>query len=374
MKNLVGAALAAGIVIFPLIAFSQSDSVKAPLVAKVGVIAPLTGEGAPWGENTRDGINLALDDENNAAGRRYKVLPLFEDDKCDPKLAVSAFQRLTTIDHVKYIVGPVCSSSTLAVAPLAERSKTVIITPCSEADEISSAGEYIFRTWAPGGRQAKLVAEYIRNRLGLTKAAILAIENDFGVTLSRRFKESFEALGGKIVAQESYKPSPTDLRTEILRVKAAGPEAIYLGSYMQDIVLAVQQVKTLKLNTPIFGSSNFATRDILKSLGPLAEGIIFADLNDSTSEPFRKRFTETFHKPWPGLTSCGPTAYDAFRMLAAAVQVVGDDPEAVQKYLAHLENFSGVTGSLTFDQNGDLTVQHQLFRVENGTPKLLLPP
>ncbi len=123
---------------------------------RIGVITPLTGSGAFWGENFRKGIELALGDLREKGDRTFEVI--FEDEQCDPKTAVTAYQKLTATDHVKYFLGPVCSSATLV-----ERAKTPLIT-CAESADIPNAGGYLFRLWVPNDRQWRTLARYAVQR------------------------------------------------------------------------------------------------------------------------------------------------------------------------------------------------------------------
>ena len=334
---------------------------------KIGVIVPLSGEGVFWGGNTRDGVLLALEDLK--AGKRedrFSLEPIFENDFCDPKTAVSAYRKLTAVDKARFIIGPVCSSSTLAVAPLAEHDHILLIAPCSEAAAISQAGDFVFRTWTPGGSQGAVMAAYARKTLGLTKAATAAVQNDYGLSLSKAFENKFRKLGGVIVASEEYLSEVTDLRPQLLRIKSKVPEAIYFAAYPRDAILGIKQARQLKINVEILGSSNMASNEFISNAGALAEGIFVSDLSESTASAYQERFSRRFHRPWPGLTSCASVAYDALQLLADGIRKVGPDPVKIKDYLYSIKDFPGASGPITFDANGDLTRKHRVFRIRKG--------
>ena len=335
---------------------------------KVGALVPLSGEGIWWGENSRDGLRLAVEDIN-ARPAGIKVQLILEDEKCDSKIAVSAFRKLTEVDGIKIVLGAFASSSTMAIAPLAERRQILLLTPCSEADAISQAGDYIFRTWPPNGAQARIMAQYIREKLGIQTTAILAVQNDFGASLSSSFSKEFVRLGGRIVAEEEFPQKVQDVRAQLLRIKAKNPEAIYLLSYLVDGAVVVKQIKELGLRSRILASSGLNSPDFFKQVGAMAEGMLLSDLPDSTSREFKQRFENTFHKDWPGMASCTSIAYDDLRLLVKAVETVGEDPTKIKDYLYSIRDFPGITGPITFDRNGDLIRQHAVFEVKNGKPE-----
>lgn len=157
---------------------------------RVGVVFPLSGAGAFWGQNSMQSLRLL---EESAKGQIEFIV---EDDACDPQRAVSAYRKLVARDQVRVIIGAICSSCTLAIAPLAQKESILLITPCSEADAISEVGDFVFRLWTPNGEQARVTARYLFSKRKLKRVAVLSILNDYGVTLSEAFASEYEELGG----------------------------------------------------------------------------------------------------------------------------------------------------------------------------------
>jgi branched-chain amino acid transport system substrate-binding protein len=333
--------------------------------ALIGAVLPLSGGDANvWGESVRDGMLLALEDANKEPGVKLELA--FEDDHCDPKSAVSAFRNLTEIKGAKVIIGAVCSSATMAIASLAERAKVLLLAPCSEADAISGAGDYVFRTYTPAHYQALTLAGFAAKKLSLKKVAILSIQNDYGESLRRAFTAEFSKLGGEVSLSEEYSPSTSDLRASLLRIKSRKPEALVMFHYPSDGVLAVKQAHEIGLRVPILGSSNMNNADFLQGSGSLSEGSYFADLLDSTRPDYIERFTAKYNRPWPGYSVCPSLGYDALKVLAAGIKQVGYDPAKLKDYLYALKNFPGVTGPINFNQDGDLIREHHIYVIRSG--------
>ena len=107
----------------------------------IGFIAPLVGDASAYGEASRTGVELALDEIDAT------IIVIFENGGCNAKDSTTAANKLIHIDNVKIIVGTVCSSETLAIAPIAEENGVVILSAASSSPDITAAGDYIFRTW-----------------------------------------------------------------------------------------------------------------------------------------------------------------------------------------------------------------------------------
>ena len=339
---------------------------------KLGAVLPLTGDGAYWGEHTQRAINLAVADINATGGIKGRKLELvLEDGQCDPKTGVSALQKLIAVDQVPAVIGEVCSSVTVAMAPIAQAQGVVLITPCSEAPDITLGRDYVFRTWTPNNRQALTAVDYALRVIGVTKFAVLSINNDFGNALAGAFTARLGELGAEIVAVEQYGPEDRDFKTQLIKIKAAKPEAIYLVSYPADGVIAVRQLKELGIAATIITTSGAdSEEEFFGPLAELAEGIYFASLADATSLAFRGRYAKTYAKEWPGVNSCAGVAYDDVALIASAMRAVGTDPAQIKNYLSQVKDFAGVSGPITFDGARDLAREHSIFIYENGQRQL----
>lgn len=330
---------------------------------KIGVVLPLTGDAAFWGTNGRNGALLALEDLNKN-GKKFELI--FEDSQCDPKTAVTAFQRLTKTRGIKYVVGDICSSCTLAMAPLAEKTKVVLVTPCSAAPQISNAGEFVFRTWSPMTVETKMSAKYAYETMKLRKIAILYVEIDFGEAARSDFRGEFERLGGTIVYEEAHSPSEVDLRSQLTRVRTSGADGIFLASHIADGIVAVKQAREIGLTIPIIGTTGINSADFIKPLGQMSDGIVFGEQKDMVTADYKKRFSDAYRVEWPGHGSCAAVAYDALSLIAAAVDSVGEDTEKVRTWLDEVPDFKGVSGPITFDKNGDVYRAPQMFKIASG--------
>lgn len=345
---------------------------------KIGVIAPLTGTSANYGEDSLGAITIALEEVNAAGGINGRPIQIIaEDDKCsDAKMATEAAQKLIEIDNVTAIVGQVCSTAVLASAPIAEAAKVPFVSCCAGNPALTNAGDYIFRVWPSNEVQGRTMAEYIYN-LGIRIAATLYTTSDYNYALQDVFAKEFERLGGNIVAQETYAPDSKDFRTQITKIKAKDPEAVYVVPYGEG-GLVLKQMRELGIKSKIFGSETISSTQVVADAAGAAEGVIYATPSFDRKNNKTKEFLETFKTKYgkdPSIPVGSASAYDSFMVVVEAMKAQdvnqGANREAIKKYLYTIKNYTGVSGIFSIDSNGDANKQYQLMKIENNTFNLL---
>jgi branched-chain amino acid transport system substrate-binding protein len=335
---------------------------------QIGVVLPFSGDGAFWATHSKNGILLALEDLNSKKDAA-PVEALFEDSKCEPKSGVNAFQKLTALQGVKMVVGDICSSVTLSMAPIAEKRHILLITPGSAAPGISDAGKFIYRTWSPSTRQANALAEFSVARLKASRIAVINLENDYGEPFAVNFIQKLSSLGVAPVVKETYGADVSDLKPQLTRIKAAKPDLLVMIGYLKDGRLVVKQARELGISAQIIGTEGLASdSDFIKPLGSLAEGIIFSDYKDSTTKEFIERYSKVYNMEWPGQSSTAAVSYDAFYLMGLAARATGSDTEKMTHWLDAQKDFPGASGKLTFDANGDIPRTVGIFQIRNGKP------
>lgn len=178
---------------------SKQSAVKEPI--KIGFVGPLSGEGASFGETEKNATELALQDIN-ADPKSPKFEVVYEDGKCNGKDATSAIQKLISIDNVKIILGGTCSSETLAMAPIAEQNKVLMLSAFSSNPAITNAGDYIFRNSPKDTDVAYLDADTIAKLY--KKVALISENTDYSQGVREVMKKVFTEKGIIVVADELY--------------------------------------------------------------------------------------------------------------------------------------------------------------------------
>jgi len=340
---------------------------KQPEVIKIGVINSLTGSAAPYGENIQNGINLAVEEINSDGGIIGKKIELLvEDDGTDPKIAVTAFTKFINIEKIPVVIGPSSSSSAMACAPIANDTETVILSPGAATPNLTEAGDYVFRNRAPGQLEAIKIAEYAFYNLKLRNVAIFYINTDYGVGFKDIFKSNFEELGGKIIYLDSFDQGQDNFKTQISKMKPYNPDGVYVLGVPIEVGHFLKQSKELGFKT-IFLMNNMNDPNLISIAGNAAEGIYFAipmfDSFDANAQEFVANYTKAYGKTPDMLAANG---YDAVYLIKYAIEHSSYDGESIKNALYQVKNYPGVSGSITFDQNGDVIKELNIMTVKNG--------
>ncbi len=336
----------------------------------VGVLMPLTGGAASLGTSCRNGVLLAVEQYNaSRSDSEPQVALLIEDTKADPSTAVSGFHKLTTAHEIKTIIGPLASGPTLAVAPLAERTSTIILSPGASTPSVSEAGDFVFRNELSEAFGAREQARLAFELLGFRTIALLYVNNAYGSGTATEFRKNFLDLGGGITLDEAFNPGSTDFRTVITAIRRADPDAVYFV-YQDDIVNFMRQRAELGMATPVYTTPVFETPSNLQDLGELAEGVIYAYYGDfdpavrtGPAVSFVSSYTDRFSQPPSYYSALG---YDAARIIIEGLRRCGFVSEGLKDSLYSIQGFVGVTGNTSFDDNGDVQKPVTLRTVRRG--------
>jgi branched-chain amino acid transport system substrate-binding protein len=322
----------------------------------LGATLPLTGEVASYGQKAKKGIELALDDINGnggVLGRKVKVD--FQDDRNDKTVAVGIVTKFATIDKVPAIFGSAGSGVTLAIAPIANQNRTLLVSPISSSTELSTkGGKFFFRTVPADDVQARILAKWVA-KSGAKKVAVVYTNNAWGKPLADGFAQEFSRQGGKVILSEGVAEGSNDFRTIIAKLKQLPAlDAVVSPTYPKEGAAFVRQVNELGLKVPLYGGDNWGSPEFRKIAGTAANGVLYTAPSLSTSpeyKGFAKRYKARFGVE-PDVF--GASAYDAVEAVCKAMSACkSTDPEHIRDALAKA-SFTGVSGRIAFRSNGDL--------------------
>src|SRR5256885_923844 len=226
----------------------------------VGMYGSLTGDGASFGQSSRECTELAVDEINNAGGllggRKIKLL--VEDDQSKPEEASNAVTKLVTQDKVVAVLGEVASRRSLAAAPVCQKYMVPMISPSSTNERVTQVGDYIFRVCFIDPFQGEVLAKFAYNDLKARKIAILKdIQQDYSVGLTDSIMKHFTALGGDVLAPVSYTSGDADFKAILTQVRSQKPDAIFATGYYPEAAIIVRQARELGINVPILGGDGW---------------------------------------------------------------------------------------------------------------------
>ncbi len=361
------------ILIASLMVFSLGCAKKEEKEIKIGAILPLTGPGAPYGQAEREGMEIAVNEINKGGGIRGQRLALIiEDSKTEPATGVAAINKLIQVDKTKIVLGALASSVTLAIAPIAEENKIVLITPGSSNPKISEAGDYIFRLYPSDNYQGKILAGWaLKNKI--SKVGVIYINNDFGVGLKEQFKKEIETNGGKIVIEEGYEQGGKDFRSQLAKIKAKEVDGIFIIAAGQENANILIQAKEMGVKKRFFAPDAFKDENILKVAGNASDGVVCSAPRFSLSEnrikvqEFLSKFKESYKKEPNVFAAYG---YDAVSLIADLLGKYKYDSTELKNELYKVK-YEGVIGEIAFDKNGDLIPAMDFYVVKEGRFQLL---
>lgn len=323
---------------------------------ELGVIQPLTGELGNFGKTVLNGIRLAVDDfhERNSD---FRINLHVEDSQAKSAVAVSAFNKLRDVNDVRMIIGSLTSSATLAISPIANQSKMLLMSPTASNPALSKSGPYFFRVWTSDSFDGKVAARYIFNELELRKAGVIYLNNDYGNGLKDVFCETFANMGGQVIIKESYMPDQTDFRTLLIKTKRTNVEVLYLPGHPKGIGTILKQMKELGISFSSFSCVAAEDKEFLTLAGNAANGLYFTapafDIN--SSRPEVKSFIQDYRNRFSEMPDTHAVhGYDSAAVIFSGIEKGHIDPDQLCDYLHDLNNYEGLSGDFHFDQNGDV--------------------
>ncbi len=342
-----------------------------PAAIRIGVLVNLTGgEGQP----TREAAELAVDAVNAAGGLdvggiQRPVELIFEDTRTAPGEAIHGARRL--IQHgVVAILGPGRSRDAIAVAGVMEHARIPMISATSTHPDTTAGKRYVFRTTFTDTFQGEALARFAAGQLGADSAAVLYdAASAYNRNLATVFRQAFEAAGGQVVAFEIYTTGESDFKRQLERIRDADPQVLFLPNYDEEVPRQARQARELGIGAILLGGESWSLIDFADE--SQLDGAFFGrhwHRDEAETRPAARRFLEAYRQAY-GHDPSGQAAltYDAIGLLFHAIGRVGDDPDRIQQALAGLERYEGVTGGITYrDQGGDPPRRLIIARVRQG--------
>ena len=315
---------------------------------KIGVIAPLSGEAAAYGEEEKKILDYHVEELNKT--NNYKIELAWEDGKCDAAAAAEAFQKLTGDNGIKFILGGICSSETLAIAPLAKDAGALVLSAMSSNPDLEGKSPNVMTL----SYSDSLVGEGLADELShYKKVAIITEQNDFNTGIKKVVENALasEYKDVKIVSNEQFEKGATDFRTLLEKVKASGAEAVLLNPNAGLTAEAlIKQVAEVGLEAKLISQVAYNSTELLAKSPDLVNGMVIIDAPSVTDQKFVDYRDEIIKDKGP-LDNVSAyytaAAIDSLDLLSKLVSDNNGDVDSVQKALS-TGSFSGNIGKITF--------------------------
>lgn len=352
-------------------------------VIKIGVFEPLTGENGGGGFQEVLGIRYAnkVYPTVDINGVTYNIELVEVDNKSDKTEAVSAAQDLISKD-VKVVLGSYGSGVSIAAGEFFKEAKIPAIGASCTNPQVTLDNDYYFRVCFLDPFQGTVMANYASQSGAKTAAIITQLGDDYSSGLGSFFKTAFVKLAGdaSIVDEEQFQTNQTDFKAILTNVKAANPDVIFAPSSIATAPLIIKQARELGITAQIMAGDTWENSTIIENAGTDAEGIVlstfFDDSDPATDEA--KSFVTGFkqylkdNKQSEIIPAVSALGYDAYLAALDAIKAANStDSTAIRDALQTVQ-FDGVTGSISFDENGDAKKNMAFIKtVENGEFKFL---
>jgi branched-chain amino acid transport system substrate-binding protein len=332
-------------------------------VIKIGLVAPLTGDVKTFGESTKNGFLLAIEELNSQGGINGKQIKTFiQDDKNDPTEAQNAGSKLINQDGVKLIIGSVSSKCSIPLAQTCQDASVVMISPTSTNPKVTvrddgSRRDFIFRACFIDPFQGKVAAKFALENLKAKTAAILYdVGNDYVKGLAEFFRDNFTQGGGRVLVYESYQKDDTDFSALLTKIKQASPDILYIPDYYNKVGLIAKQARQMGIKAILMGGDGWDSPEMLKIAGDAIVGGYFTnhyspnDPRPEVQEWVKKYLAKYGSNP----DALATLAYDATCLLLEAIKKANsDNPVKVKEALQGIKDFKSVSGNISFDEYGN---------------------
>lgn len=357
-----------------MLAFGAAASAES---VKVGLIAPLTGEVAVYGNAVKEAVQLYIDDFN-AADHPFDINLIIYDDKGDPTEAMNAYNKLVYQDDIAVLLGPVTSSPTFGVAEASVDDGIPALTPTATHPDVTTYGDNFFRACFEDPFQGGSMAKFASSELKATTAAIIYNNADtYSIGLRDAFMKTAEEVGLTVSTTEAYGASDIDFRAQLTNIIKTNPDVLFIPYYYNVTYMICSQARELGYTGTFLGVDG--TDGVLAIEGAdvsVFDGMYFAnhysaDSDSPVTQAFIKEYTDKYGATPNALAALG---YDGAMIVCDALERVNNDGVKIDgesSYEAIIEalratEVDGVTGHITFDENNNPIKTLSIIQIKDG--------
>ena len=353
MNNLSKMAVRAAV---SLALFGSVSMANAADTIKIGIAGPLTGPVAQYGDMQFTGGKMAVEQINKAGGIKGKQIEaVIYDDACDPKQAVAIANKVIN-DGVKFVVGHLCSDNTLPASDIYEDEGVLMVTPASTNPKITERGyQLTMRTIGLDSDQGPTAAKYIIEQVKPQRVAVIHDKKQYGEGIASSVKAALDKAGVKVVAFEGITAGDKDFSALIAKLQKENVDFVYYGGYHPELGLILRQAGEKGLKAKFMGPEGVGNDSISQIAKDASEGLLVTLPKSLDQDPANIALADAFKakKEDPSGPFVFP-AYAAVKVIADGIKIAGSTDTTKVAAALRANNFDTPTGSLSFDDKGDL--------------------
>lgn len=370
----------------------------------IGMVMELTGPAGAYGQAGAKSVEMAFRDINEAGGvLDCQLVTDTRDSQSQGNVAVDQATQLVNVKQVPVVIGGIISSVSIPILTSVTAAAGVVqVSPASSSPTLTKlsrdgkTGGYFFRTITSDALQGIAAAKYAIDS-GLTKLAIIHVNNDFGLNLMREFTASYVALGGEITSATPYNENQPNYSAEVTAAMEGAPESLYLISYPVDGATVARTWISQGGPQKFLLNDGMNSTDFIEAVGAEYLEGAFGTSSGTTETESTKYFYANYEAFSGGIAPSAPAAdrsYDAGAIVGLAVakagkaesdairdairsvvdpegEVIYAGPEEFKKALGLISegkaiNYQGVIGNVSFDQYGDISGPFRLWQIKGG--------
>lgn len=342
--------------------FQQTPVKKETL--KIGIILPLTGDAGSYGKSLQEGVITADSLLSDSLGFDLQII--YEDSKAEPQQAVSAMNKLISADKVSSVIGDMFTSTTLAIAPIAEKNNILLLSPTGSANEISKGRKQVFRIYPSEIEEGNTLSKFYNSKFSSQKAAIIFANEDAMKNVVSAIKSNLGS--SSVVFESSFNKGTKDFKSIISSITKDISNVFIIG-YMDDAALLIKQSKEINKSFTFFGISTLYDKVFIEITKNAANGVYLTAPSFSVKSEnenvnkFVSMYKSIYKKDpdvWAGY------GYDALNIIVKVLSDSKSKKIEPCKAMEMLKDYDGVTGLTTINADHSINKQFNIVQVNNN--------
>ncbi|MDR3440961.1 ABC transporter substrate-binding protein [Telmatospirillum sp.] len=319
----------------------------------LGYELPLSGDSAHYGEAFRNAAEIGLADFKAAGGLPgADIVIRYEDSKNDAREARNIAQMFADDKSIIGVLGDFSSTVSMAAAEIYAKSGVPQLSQTASHPDFVKISKWQFRNITTQSYEGPFNAEWMREK-GHTKVAVVAIQNDWGLSAASSFADAFKAKGGAISSIEYFNPGTRDFRSILTKINRTKPDAIYLCMFYEEGASFLQQRQQLNVAAAVFGASSLYNDQLIALAGPAVDGLMLSsNFVPTNPDPKVQAFVNAYNTKYGAIPNqFAAQAYDAVGIMLTALKKTGVNAtrDSLRDALAQTKDYPGITGQTTFD-------------------------
>ncbi len=327
---------------------------------KIGIVVPLTGSVATYGQDLKKGMDIAFAEED-------QFTPLYQDSKASKTAGLNAMRYLRNANGVKFFIGDATTTVSLSIAEDAQKNGNILLVPIASGDSIRLKGDMVFMNCPRNEKQAISAAKYVVENYKDKRVGVIYQQIPYGVEISKNFSDELEKNNMKTEFSQSVQDVHTGLSTVIAKAKKANLDVIFIPMEYEAGALVLKQCREQGIAADFIGTDGSYSQKLIELAGDASEGFCFTMFPIDPNSDYYKEFAAKYKQKYnsePNIFSC--YGYESAKNLMYAIKNAGNNPESVKRFFQE-NSFDSFTGKLTFDSTGEVEREFGIVRVINKT-------